>query len=175
MIAIEMLAGLAIGDLDEARHDEVEEHVLMCSACAERYAALVRIGGEVASLVRAGGTTIAITPALLGRLEAEQLVSRRYVLTPGAVVPCSVGIADVYSLTTLEADLAGIERVDVIRGGQRLTDVPFGRERVMLLTPSAVIRTLPTMKIPFALVAVARDGSEQRLAEFTLDHTASSK
>lgn len=173
MIALERLAACALGELHADAESEVEEHVLSCGRCAAVYASFVRLGRSVAALVQAGGASMVAPRTIVEALEREGLVSRRYVLAPGAVVPCTVGADDIYSLTTFEADLSGIERVDMIRGTQRIDDVPFEPSgTVRLITSCELIRALPSMKLPFRLVAVRPDGSEKVLAEYTLDHTA---
>ena len=173
MIAPELLLGCALGELGPEAEVEVEEHVLSCAECANLYASFVNIGIGVEELVRTGRTTMQLTDTLQLRLEREGLVSRRYVLSPGAIVPCTVGAEDLYSLTTLEADLSHEQRVDLDRGGQRIADIPFdARGVVRLLSSSDVLRKLPTMKLPFRLVGVDAEGRERVLGEYTLDHTA---
>jgi hypothetical protein len=69
--------------------------------------------------------------------------------------------------------LSKVERVDVVRGQMRIPDVPFDRSGfVRLLTSGDLIRAVPTMKIPFQLVAVDAAGRDRTLGEYTLDHTA---
>jgi hypothetical protein len=172
MIAIECLLAGALGELDGDVEREVDEHILSCGSCAATYTSLVRLGPEIAALVRAGNASMPITRTLADRLEREGLVTRRYLLTPGAIVPCTVGAEDIYSLTTLEADLSKAQRVDLIRGEQRISNVPFDGGAVRLLTSAEVIRSVPTMKLPFRLVAVDAGGHDRLIAEYTLDHTA---
>ncbi len=169
MIALDRLVACALGEDD----DEVEAHVLACDECAARFAELASLPAALRERVRAGGALMVVSPLLLDHLEAAGLVSRRYVLAPGGTVPCTVSASDVYSLVTLEAELAGASRVDLVRTGGRFTDIPFDSRagRVYLVTPSAYVRTLPTAPIPFRLVAVERDG-DRTLGEYTLDHTA---
>ena len=173
MIAIAHLLSNALGELEDDMEREVDEHILSCGRCAATYASLVRLGPEIAALVRSGTATMFVSRALADRLEREGLVTRRYLLTPGAVVPCTIGAEDIYSLTTLEGDLSHAERVDLIRGDHCTRDVPFDRSgSVRLLTSGDVIRNFPTMKVPFRLVAVGADGQERTIGEYTLDHTA---
>jgi hypothetical protein len=174
VIGVERLIACALGDLAGDAADEVEEHVLSCSACAATYAKFVRLGPAIRALVRDGGTTVPATPALVDAAEAAGLVTRRYVLTPGAVVPCTVDASDIYSLTSyVGLDLAGVSRLDFVRAGTRIADVPFDARagRLYMLTRAETLRALPTMKLPIRLVAV-EDGGERTIAEVTLDHTA---
>jgi hypothetical protein len=174
MIALDLLLQSASGELDENADLEVEEHVLSCGRCAAIYASLLRMGPAIAALVSAGKTQLHPTASLVSRLEREGLVSRRYELSPGRIVPCGVGAEDIYALLTLWADLSSETRVDFVRVDVRTPDVPFDKKagRVYVLAPSEVLRTFPTMKVPLRLVGVARSGEERIIADYTLDHTA---
>jgi hypothetical protein len=174
VIAVDRLIACALGDLTGDAADEVEEHVLSCGTCAATYASFVRLGPAIRALVGDGGAMLPATPALLEAAEAAGLVTRRYTLTPGAVVKCTVDATDIYSLTTYEGlDLGGVSRLDVIRAGTRLTDVPFDARagRLYMLTRAESLRALPSRKLPIQVVAVDGDG-ERTIAEITLDHTA---
>jgi len=165
VIAIDKLVALAAGE-DDA---EAEEHVLSCASCAERLASLVRLGPAIGELVRAGSAGFVATRALVDRLEAEHLISRRYALAPGSRLPCTVGADDIFSLTVFEVDLAGATRVDLTRNDVRYADVPFDPTagRLYLVTPSAAIRRMPSGRLAFRIA----DG-DRTLGEYTLDHTA---
>ena len=115
-----------------------------------------------------------VTRTLVDRLEAEHLITRRYVLAPGSVMPCTVGSDDIYSLSRFHTDFSGVTRVDLVRGTQRLPDIPFDAAAgcVYLLTPARMLLMLPTMKLPLALIAVSSDSGERTLATYTMDHTA---
>lgn len=177
MIELERLELLALGDLDAEEEGAVEEHVLACSACAAILERLLLIGAEVAELVRGGKVAFQAAAPLARRLEQAGLISRRYRLRPGQVVPCTVGASDVYSATELEADLRGARRVDLVRhsptGSERRNDIVFDAEAglVTLITRSDVIRTFPSVNLRFELFAEDASG-ERRLGEYVLEHTA---
>jgi hypothetical protein len=174
VIAVERLLACALGELAGDTADEVEEHVLSCGECASKYASFVRLGPAIRALVRDGGAMLAATPALVEAAEAAGLVTRRYTLTAGAVVKCTVDATDIYSLTTYEGlHLDGVSRLDVIRAGARLTDVPFDARtgRLYMLTRAESLRALPTVKLPIRVVAVEGE-VEHTIADITLDHTA---
>lgn len=172
MIAIDRLVACAVDELPEDEAREVEEHVLGCTPCAALFERLVALGDALRELVRAGAASFVATRGLVDRLDAARLLSRRYELGPGAIVPCSVGAADIYSCVRFAADLSGVTRVDVERGATRLTDVPFEANEgaIYLVTSSALIRTFPTAKLAFRLIAVDARG-ERPLGQYTLDHT----
>jgi hypothetical protein len=148
-------------------------HVLSCGRCAAIYVSFVRLGPAIATIIRSGHAGMPVTRSLAERLDAEGLISRRYTLEAGRPVPCSIGPDDIYSLTTYHVDLSGVSRVDLIRAGQRIADIPFdgASNRVYMLTRADVLRALPTMAFKLVLLAVDERG-ERTLGEYILDHTA---
>lgn len=175
MIGIDVLARLALGDLDEDEERAAEEHVLACSECARTLEGLVTAGESVRALLDAGDARAFVTPSLVAELDRAGLVTRRYVLAPGTSVPCTVDTKDVYVLTTIEADLRDVARVDVeLPGGPRAVDVPFDAARgtISFVTSAEPLRALPSTKLPVRAIAVDRDGRERALGEYVLDHTA---
>jgi hypothetical protein len=174
VIAIELLIGSALGELGEADEAQVEEHVVSCGECAARYASFVRLGPAIAAVTRSGAATFVATARVVERLEAEGLISRRYTLAPGTIVPCTVTPADVYSLVRFEADLRGVSRVDLRSAFRHVTDVPFDptADCIYTVTSSASLLPLPSTQLRFELHAVEPDGTERRLGEYTLDHAA---
>lgn len=178
MIALESLAALALGELEGDELDRVELHVLSCSACALTLERLIEVGPAVRELVTAGQVRTFAEPALLARLDELGLISRRYRVAPDQVVACSVGPNDVYALTELEAELAGVQCVDLlvsseVGGEWRDRDVPFDPARgvVSVLDRGDALRLLPSTRIFLTLVAV-EDGAERRLGEYVLAHEA---
>ena len=174
MIALELLIGSALGELDAAEEARVEEHVVSCGDCAARFASFVRLGPAIAAITRSGGATFVATRSVVERLEAEGLISRRYTLAPGTAVPCTAAPGDIYSLVQFEADLRGVSRVD-LRGPLRsVNDAPFDPAAgcIYTVTSSASLLTLPTQQLSFEVVAVEDDGSERKLGDYTLNHTA---
>jgi hypothetical protein len=169
VIAIERLIACALGEGDA---DAVEEHVLSCSRCAAIFEALVRLGPAVAELVRGGHAQVPGTRALVERLDAAGLITRRYALAPGTPVPCSVGANDIYTLTVYQADFTGVSRVDLVRVGERIPDIPFDAAtgRVYILSPCERLRALPSMRLQLQLLAIEGD-RERVLGDYILDHT----
>jgi hypothetical protein len=177
VIDLQRLTMLALGELTDAEAADVEEHVLACGACASTLERLLRIGPAIRDVVHEGKIAFPVTAALGEELGKAGLVSRSYHLAPNAVTPCAVGATDIYALTTLEADLRGVEHVDVVKttpaGSLRMCDVPFDAERglVRLVSRSDLLRMLPTARVRLELFAVDASG-EKKLSEYFLDHTA---
>ncbi len=177
MIDLERLLMLARDELTEDDAAAVEEHVLECGVCASTLEVLLRLAPSMRDVVRSGGASFPVTPALTEELRAQGLISRTYVLAPERVVPCTVTAADVYTLTTLEADLTGVERVDLVltlpMGPVRMDDVPFDRASgaVSYVTEGSRLRTLPSGRITIDLVS--KEGSAERnIGRYLLEHTA---
>ncbi len=177
MTELDRLIALALGELDPPEEAAVEEHLLACADCAATAEQLLTLGAGARDLIRQGAVGFADAGPLVQELESAGLVSRTYRIAPGHSVACSVGAADIYSATTLEADLTGVTRLDVVRttpaGTLRVDDIPFDAARgcVTLLTPSALLRTFPSMRVTIQLIAVD-PGGERLLGEYGLDHTA---
>ncbi len=178
MIDFEQLVRRALDELDEAEATKIDEHVLRCGTCASTLESLVHVRSGVRDLVSAGKIAFPAGTALIDQLTAAGLISRTYRLAPGEVLPCAVGAADVYALTTLLANLEGVMRVDVVQstlaGSTRMMDVPFDADRglVRFVSRSDVLRSLPSTRLRLEVFAV--DGSDERkIAEYFLEHTAS--
>ena len=178
MIELERLVQLALDDLDEAAATSVEEHVLGCGACAATLERLLHIGSAVRDVVRAGRMAFPCSTALLDEMRAAGLITRAYRLAPNQVVPCTVAAEDIYTATTLEADLRDVAQVDIVRttpaGSTRMRDVPFDSELGLAsyLSRADLLRTIPSTRIKLELLSVTGSG-EHKLAEYFLEHTAS--
>ncbi len=173
MMPSETLLALALGELEGDARDEAEAHLFECSACAAEVVAIERVGRGVRAWVGSSQARFIATPALVAELEGRGLITRRYALGAGDVVPCHVEPEDVYVLTTLRADVFAATRVDLLALGMRFEDVPFDRSAgaVLLVDAASFISSLPTMKLELSLVAVDAAG-DRALGQFFLDHDA---
>jgi hypothetical protein len=173
VIEIDRLIAHALGDLDAADAELVDEHVLACGACATIFERLLSIGDGVRALVGAGAVPFVATRGFVAALERAKLISRSYAIAPGQIVPCTVGAADIYSATTLHGDLRGVVRLDLERRAgpstERVEDVPFDPEsgQITLITSSAFLRTLPSTRVSIRLF-----GDDRLVGDYLLDHTA---
>jgi anti-sigma factor RsiW len=122
------------GDLAADAESAVEEHAFSCDACARRMTAVGRLAqGVLRTIARRGGFDIVATRSMVEQLERDGLVTRHYRAKLGDVVPCGVGALDDLLVTTIEADLTGVERVSVsLHAGdgrllRRSDDAPIDR------------------------------------------------
>jgi hypothetical protein len=177
MIALERLAAYALGDLDDRESMEVDEHVLGCSECAAKVERMLAMGEAVRAIIRRGGVRVALTPAMLENLQREGLVTRTYHVARGGSVACTADATDVYVLAELEADLAGVARVDVEkrRGDHvvRMQNLPIDRSRgqVAYVLPGDEVRLFETGTDHLTLLAIDAEG-ERAIGTYTFNHTA---
>jgi hypothetical protein len=107
---VDYWAGERAADIEAA----VEEHAFACDACGRRMVAVGRLAdGARRTIARRGGFDVVATRSMIEQLERDGLVTRHYRAKLGDVVPCGVSAQDDLLVTTLEADLAGVERVSL--------------------------------------------------------------
>lgn len=167
-----------LGELDEAREGQLDEHLLGCDHCSANLQSLVDLAGEVRAAVRVGAVHTVLTEAFVKRLAAEGLRLREYRVPHNGSVNCTVAPDDDLLITRLGAPLAGVERLDLERLGdegtalERLSDVPFDAAAgEVVFTPQMDrIRALPLTTVRYRLLAVAPSG-ERLVGEYTLYHT----
>jgi hypothetical protein len=122
------------GDLGADAEATVEEHAFACDACARRMTAVGRLAdGVLRTIARRGGVDLVATTSMISQLERDGLVTRHYRAKLGERVPCGVSADDDLLVTTIEADLTGVERVSLslhAGDGRRLMhveDAPIDR------------------------------------------------
>jgi hypothetical protein len=178
MIAPERLLALALSEIDGAEAEEVEAHVLSCSACAATLEKYLSVGQRVRDIVRRGGVRFALSPDLATELVEAGLIKRSYWLRPGDTVACSVAAEDVYVAAYLEADLTRATRIDIVfrmpDKEVRVRDVPFDPSKgvVSYAERADFLRSLPTHVMHCELLDVADDGTERTLGRYVFDHHA---
>jgi hypothetical protein len=166
-----------LGELDETREAQLDEHLLGCGHCSANLQSLVDLGGEVRAAVRAGAVHAFLTEAFVKRLAAQGLRLREYRVPHNGSVHCTVTPDDDLLITRMDAPLAGVERLDVERLGdgashERLRDVPFDvtAGEVILAQRMQHIRALPASTTRYRLLAIAASG-ERLVGEYTFHHT----
>lgn len=178
-IALEALAAWCARDLDDEASARVEEHVFGCGACAVRAARMQSISRAIPDVVRRrGGVHLALSPAMVARLDEEGVRMRQYRVKPGERVDCTVDADDDLVVTWLAAELEGLDRVDLViasADGQvmaRFDDVaisadPDGGSIVIYSLPGEVVRTFPGSSLRVRLLH-----GDRVAAEYHLEHTA---
>jgi hypothetical protein len=166
-----------LGELDETREAQLDEHLLGCGHCSANLQSLVDLSGEVRAAVRAGAVHAFLTEAFVKRLAAQGLRLREYRVPHNGSVHCTVTPDDDLLITRMDAPLAGVERLDVERlsdgaSHERLRDVPFDvtAGEVILAQRMEHIRALPASTTRYRLLAIAASG-ERLVGEYTFHHT----
>jgi len=164
------------GELSDEENRRIEEHLFSCASCAARLEWMASLQSAVGTLARQGLISGIISRALLNRLQREGVRVRLYSLSPGETVPCAIFPGDDLVVTSLRADLAGIDTVSlsVVGPGNALGDLddaPIAAEdgEVLWATPGAFVRQMPSTRLQLTL----RSGGDRRvLGEYVLDHSA---
>jgi hypothetical protein len=166
--------------LGEAEDEATEEHLLGCGECSGRLEWLAALGEGVRAVFRRGAVRAVLSRGMVEALKGQGLRLREYRVAAGASVQCTIGAADDYVLSRLEAPLAGVQRLDLevldTVGGalQRLEDIPFdpAAGEVLMLPAAAWLRQQPAYVERVRLVAV-EEGARRALGEYTFLHTPS--
>jgi hypothetical protein len=164
------------GELRPLETRRLEKHLVSCSVCSERAAAVVRLAHAAAELVRTGAVPVAVLPAVVERLRREGRRVREYRVPPGGGVQCTVGPEDDVVLARLVADLRDVVRLDLVSRvddgpEERHADIPFdpAAGEVMFVPIAEVLRARPAHVDRMRLLAVGT-GGERLLGEYTFDH-----
>jgi hypothetical protein len=177
-ISVATLLEYWLGELDEAREGQLDEHLLGCGHCSANLQSLVDIAGGVRAAVRAGAVRTVITDEFVQRLVARGLRLREYRVPHNGSVYCTVAPHDDLLISRLDAPLAGVERLDVeLTGGEahhveRLRDIPFDAAagEVVIAQQMDRIRALPASTARVRLLAVEA-GGERVVGEYLFNHT----
>lgn len=169
--------GLLAGSAEAA----VEEHLFECERCAERLREVIALARGVRHLAREGALRLVVSEDYIQRAQAEGIRVRRYTIPPGGSVQCTVTAEDNIVVAELQADLSGLNRIDVSFRDEhgieqfRLSDVPVdsGAGGVLLHESITRLKAAPTNTGLARLIAVDAPGSERVLGEYTFHHTRS--
>jgi hypothetical protein len=157
---------------------DLEEHLFECADCSAGLEAVASLGEGVRRLGKEGRLSGGLGPSLLERLEQDGRVIRRYRAAAGGHIHCTAGADDDLVVLELAADLADVERVDLLHLAedgtllQRVPELPvIGGREIVFASPGDLIRSLPTSVMFVRLMAVEPEG-ERLVGEYTLHHTA---
>ena len=167
-----------IGELDTEKENAVEEHLLGCDACNANAQLLADVAGGIRALVGQGAISAVLSEDFLTRAAANGLQVREYRVPCNGSVNCTIAPDDDLLVARLEAQLSGIERVDLLmldshgKGLERVDDIPFdpAAGSVVVASRTADVRALPKVTSRMRLVAVAQ-GAERVVGEYTFNHS----
>jgi hypothetical protein len=170
------LAEYWLGELDAAREQRLDEHLLACAACSERLRALVDLGAGIRRVFLDGWLNIVLPEPFIRRIKDAGFRVREYDLAAGGSVECTVTPDDDFVVAYLRAPLTDVRRLDVLvddttSGKFRANDVQFDASAAALVTvtSTAYLRTLQHSRQRVRLVAV--DGVNERvLGDYTFNH-----
>ena len=166
-----------VGDLDQARADQVEAHVFECAECADRLADVAAIASGVGEAIRGARIQTVITDSVLNRLSREGLRIRTFAPLPGSFIPCAVWPEDDLVVSRLRGDFSGYDELTLVLKSDdgselsRSTDIPLisGTHEILSATSAAQLRQLPSMRL--RLVVSGRRGDTERvIGEYGLEH-----
>lgn len=180
-IGLETLAAYWLSELDADAEAAVEAHYFGCAHCTDQLAAVARIATGVRAAVRDGLVRAVVTAPFLAFMKSQGLRIREYRLHPGGRVACTIAADDDAVAGHMQADLAGVGRVDAVErldyGDGRVTqwrveDVPFDAAagEVITLPGAAALRKMAAHTLRVELVAV-EEGGERSLGHYTFAHT----
>ena len=177
-IEYQLLVQYWLGELDESRAAQVDEHLFGCACCTARLQELVGIADGIRALIRNGRVRGVVSHSFLERLASHGLRLREYQLAHNGSVHCTVTPDDDLIVARLRAPLAGVTRMDLVMAGkegverQRLRDIPFdpASGEIIFLPSTAYIRTLPATTSRIQLFAIDH-ASPIQIGEYTFFHT----
>ena len=166
-----------VGDLDQARADQVEAHIFECAECADRLADVAAIASGVGEAIRGARIQTVITDSVLNRLSREGLRIRTFAPLPGSVIPCAVWPEDDLVVSRLRGDFSGYDELTLVLKSDdgselsRSTDIPLisGTHEILSATSAAQLRQLPSMRLRF-VVSGRRGDTERVIGEYGLEH-----
>lgn len=166
-----------LGELDEARTEQVDRHLLGCDACGATLDAIVGLGDAVRRALHAGLVTGFVGSAFAQRLAARGLRVRQYHIERNGGVDCTIAPEDDAVVAHLAAPLAGVERLDLVlrlhgEPEARVADIPFDAAlgEVVVVEPAARLRALPACVEQARLLAVDASGAERVVGDYTFNH-----
>jgi hypothetical protein len=168
------LAALPVAD-----EDAVEEHLLSCDGCGDRFRGVIALAKGLRTVARSGSLQVVISDRFLKHAEETGQRVRQYAPPRGGSVQCTVSADDDLLVARLSADLTSAARVDLswcdARGVelQRVADIPVGGEAGTVICQQSMTfaKASPSNTLIARLVAVDPEGSEQLLGEYTFNHT----
>jgi hypothetical protein len=176
-----VLADYWLAALAGPDEETVEEHLLQCDECGARLREVIALVDGVRRLAREGSLRMVVSDAFLKRAAEEGLRVREYAPPPGGGVQCTVTAEDDLLVGRLNANLAGVSRVDLCicdeQGVEqlRMPDIPVrpGASNIAFQESITFAKAAPSNKMIMRMVTFDEAGNERLLGEYTFNHTRS--
>jgi hypothetical protein len=166
-----------LGELDTAGEARIDEHLLSCDACAEHLEDIVQLGGAIREGFVRGSVSAVLSAAFVHDLATSGWRVREYRVACNGSVNCTVAPDDDLTVARLQASLAGVERLDVVRIAEgnvleRLTNVPFDATsgEVVFAPAMSGLRALHDQTVHIQLVD-AGGNAERVIAGYDFNHS----
>ena len=167
-----------LGELDAAHEARVDEHLLSCDACAHGLDDIVQMGAAIRDGFVRGSVSAVLSAAFVRGLAASGWRVREYRVPSNGSVNCTVAPDDDLTVARLQASLAGVERLDVVRIAEgevleRLANVPFDPTagEVVFAPAMTGLRALRDQTVHIQLVD-AGGAAERVIAGYDFNHVA---
>jgi hypothetical protein len=169
-----------LGDTDPATTEAIDEHLMHCDACGERFDAVVALGRGTRGAFARGQVAAVLSAAFVDQLKAAGVRVREYLVPRNGGVNCTVTPEDELLVGRMRAPLAGVQRVDALvrlsldpGREERLADLPFDPQagEVVLLPRVETVRGLPSHELQVRLLAVGHEG-EREIGRYAFRHRA---
>jgi hypothetical protein len=165
--------------LPAIEEETVEQHLMTCDGCGDRLRQVIALAEGLRGLARSGHLQLAVSDRFVRHARETGLRVREYAPLPGSSVQCTVAADDDLLVARLAAELTGARRIDVSwcdRQGverQRMTDIPVRADAGAVICQQSITwaKASPTTTLTARLLAIAEDGAEQVLGEYTFHHT----
>ena len=179
-IGFETLVAYWLAEVPEKSEAALEEHLFGCAHCTRQLEQLAALAWGVRAAVTEGRVNMVVSAPFIEAMTQAGLSLREYKLEPGGSVNCTIAADDDAVLSRLQAPLAGVERVDLVRARGagapeiRVADVPFNAEtgEVLVIPSAAWLKTMPAFTMQMRLIAVGKT-SEEQIGEYTFNHSPS--
>ncbi|MGD8861076.1 MAG: hypothetical protein PVI30_13805 [Myxococcales bacterium] len=189
-MGFEELVAYWLGELPQARCEEIEERVFADAALARQLEAVAQLQASVTATVLRGQVQHAAAADDLSELQSRGVRIREYSVAPGATVNCGVADEDFVAIRLRDVVSAAgevsrlpVQRVDVEVSmepqgaepmAERYDDIPVdrGSGELIMLFPGDRIRPLPATRVRYRVFG--EDAAGRRLlGEYQLSHSPS--
>lgn len=168
-----------LATLPPAEEEAVDLHLLACDACGDRLRDVIGLAEGLHALARSGTLQVIVDDALLARAGDTGLRVRQYAPARGSGVQCTVTEDDNLLIARLALNMSVTSRVDLswcdLKGveHQRMADIPIRADAGDVICQQSIVwaKASPTTSMVARLIAVADDGRESVLGEYTFHHT----